>query len=179
MNLGVTRLSLGIEIFSDAVLESNGRAHLSGEIYKAWEQIRALDFPNTNIDLIAGMVGETTENWQDSVRRTIELAPDSVTIYRWSCRSNTVYSQDILGHKLETPVGRLAHQACLGRLRLRRVGPPPATASRARTRWCATRRKVNFQLSRQPVARQRYVSHGRGQLRAYLRRALSESAGME
>ena len=34
--LGVTRLSLGVENFSDAVLESNGRAHLSAEIYRAY-----------------------------------------------------------------------------------------------------------------------------------------------
>src|SRR6187397_2523988 len=37
--LGVTRLSLGVENFSDAVLEENGRAHLSGEVYKSWDWI--------------------------------------------------------------------------------------------------------------------------------------------
>jgi oxygen-independent coproporphyrinogen-3 oxidase len=102
--LGVTRLSLGIENFSDAVLESNGRAHLSGEVYKSWDWITALDFPNTNIDLIAGMVGETWDNWKDCVRRTIELAPDSVTIYQMELPFNTLYSQDILGQRIETPV---------------------------------------------------------------------------
>ena len=39
--LGVTRLSLGVENFSDAVLQENGRAHLSAEIDRAWEWIRA------------------------------------------------------------------------------------------------------------------------------------------
>ncbi len=102
--LGITRLSLGVENFGDEVLESNGRAHLSAEVYKAWDWIQALDFPNTNIDLIAGMVGETWDNWRDSVRRTIELAPDSVTIYQMELPFNTVYSQDILGNKIETPV---------------------------------------------------------------------------
>src|SRR5579872_6911912 len=52
--LGVTRLSLGVENFGDKVLEENGRAHLSAEIYKAWDWIKALDFPNVNIDLISG-----------------------------------------------------------------------------------------------------------------------------
>ena len=37
--LGVTRLSLGIENFDDKVLEDNGRAHLSKEVYKAWDWI--------------------------------------------------------------------------------------------------------------------------------------------
>jgi oxygen-independent coproporphyrinogen-3 oxidase len=102
--LGVTRLSLGIENFGDAVLEENGRAHLSAEVYKSWDWIRAAGFPNVNIDLISGMVGETWDNWQDTVRRTLELAPDSVTIYQMELPFNTVYSKDILGNQVESPV---------------------------------------------------------------------------
>ena len=67
--LGVTRLSLGVENFSDAMLEENGRAHLSGEVYKAWDWIQAAGFPNVNIDLIAGMVGETWDNWRENVQQ--------------------------------------------------------------------------------------------------------------
>jgi oxygen-independent coproporphyrinogen-3 oxidase len=103
-DLGITRLSLGIENFSDQILEENGRAHLSGEVYKSWDWIKAADFPNVNIDLIAGMVGETDENWQDCIRKTIELSPDSVTIYQMELPFNTVYSKDILGNQIETPV---------------------------------------------------------------------------
>ena len=103
-DLGVTRLSLGVENFGDAVLEENGRAHLSKEIYRSWEWIRAAGFPNVNIDLISGMVGETWDNWRDSVRRSIELAPESITIYQMELPFNTVYSQDILGKHAETPV---------------------------------------------------------------------------
>jgi oxygen-independent coproporphyrinogen-3 oxidase len=103
-DLGVTRLSLGVENFGDAVLEENGRAHLSAEVYKSWNWITAAGFPNVNIDLIAGMVGETWDNWKDTVRRTLELAPDSVTIYQMELPFNTVYSKDILGNHVETPV---------------------------------------------------------------------------
>jgi oxygen-independent coproporphyrinogen-3 oxidase len=102
--LGVTRLSLGVENFSDSVLQENGRAHLSPEIYRAWEWIQDADFPNVNIDLIAGMVGESWENWQDNIRRTLELAPDSVTIYQLELPFNTVYSKDILGNQVQLPV---------------------------------------------------------------------------
>ncbi|MBI3468620.1 MAG: coproporphyrinogen III oxidase family protein [Planctomycetes bacterium] len=102
--LGVTRLSLGVENFSDALLEENGRAHLSGEVYKSWEWISEIGFPNVNIDLIAGMVGETWDNWKENVRRTIELSPDSVTIYQMELPFNTIYSKDILGNHVATPV---------------------------------------------------------------------------
>lgn len=102
--LGVTRLSLGVENFSDRVLEENGRAHLSAEIERAWEWIREANFPSVNIDLISGMVGETDENWTSCIRKTIEMAPNSVTIYQMELPFNTVYSKDILGNKIETPV---------------------------------------------------------------------------
>ncbi len=103
-DLGVTRLSLGIENFNDAVLEENGRAHLSPEIYRAWDWIEAVQFANVNIDLIAGMVGETWENWRDSIKRTIDLAPDSVTIYQMELPYNTVYSKNILDQADASPV---------------------------------------------------------------------------
>lgn len=102
--LGITRLSLGVENFSDQVLEENGRAHLSKEVYKAWDWIQAADFDNVNIDLISGMVGETWDNWKYNIAETIKLSPESVTIYQMELPYNTVYSRDILGEKIETPV---------------------------------------------------------------------------
>jgi oxygen-independent coproporphyrinogen-3 oxidase len=56
-DIGVTRLSLGIEHFDDEILAANGRAHLSPEIYRAYAWAREIDFQQVNIDLIAGMVG--------------------------------------------------------------------------------------------------------------------------
>jgi oxygen-independent coproporphyrinogen-3 oxidase len=100
----VTRLSLGVENFSDAVLEENGRAHLSGEVYKAWKWIQDAQFHNVNIDLISGMVGETWDNWRENIKKTIELSPDSVTIYQMELPFNTVYSKDMLGNQVESPV---------------------------------------------------------------------------
>jgi oxygen-independent coproporphyrinogen-3 oxidase len=102
--IGVTRLSLGVEHFDDEILRENGRAHESPEIYRAWPWITAAGFANINIDLIAGMVGDTTEKWRETVRRAIELEADSVTIYQMELPFNTVYSKDILGGTIETPV---------------------------------------------------------------------------
>lgn len=102
--LGVTRLSLGVENYTDSILEENGRAHLSKQVFQAWDWIKAADFPNVNIDLIAGMVGETEANWKDNIRQAIEMSPESVTIYQMELPFNTVYSADILGNKIETPV---------------------------------------------------------------------------
>jgi oxygen-independent coproporphyrinogen-3 oxidase len=106
---GVTRLSLGIENFDDTILEANGRAHLSAEIFRAYQWARDLGFPQINIDLIAGMVGETWDNWKECVRKAIDLAADSVTIYQMELPFNTVISKElkVLGQETVDP-GQIA-----------------------------------------------------------------------
>ncbi len=94
--LGVTRLSLGVENFDDRILELNGRAHRSPEIVRSYEFARSLDFPQINIDLIAGMLGETDDNWRTCIDRTLALEPDSVTIYQMELPFNTTISADLL-----------------------------------------------------------------------------------
>src|ERR1700682_3246927 len=103
--IGVTRLSLGVENFDDAILEANGRAHRSGEIGRAYEFARALDFPQINIDLIAGMLGETDENWRVCGQKTIDLAPDSVTVYQMELPFNTTISRNLLAGGNAAPGG--------------------------------------------------------------------------
>src|SRR5262245_54007464 len=103
--IGVTRLSLGVENFDDHILEINGRAHRSKEIWRAYGYARELGFPQINIDLIAGMVEETEANWRECVRKTIELAADSVTIYQMEVPYNTgIYKQMKAEGKLVAPV---------------------------------------------------------------------------
>lgn len=103
--MGVTRLSLGVENFDDHILEINGRAHKSKEISRAFGYARELGFPQINIDLIAGMVEETEENWRRNIAKTIEMSPDSVTIYQMEVPFNTtIYRQMKAEGKLVAPV---------------------------------------------------------------------------
>lgn len=104
-DLGVTRLSLGVENFDDHILEINGRAHHSKEIARAYAYAREIGFPQINIDLIAGMVEETDPNWRECVRKTIEMSPDSVTIYEMEVPYNTgIYKQMKAEGRLVAPV---------------------------------------------------------------------------
>ena len=93
--MGVTRLSLGVENFKPEILKYNGRAHLEDEIYRAYGWARDLGFPQINIDLIAGMVGEDWDNWKQCVAKTLALAPDCVTIYQMELPYNTVFSKEL------------------------------------------------------------------------------------
>jgi oxygen-independent coproporphyrinogen-3 oxidase len=104
-DLGVTRLSLGIEHFDDHILEVNGRAHRSKEIQRAYAFAREIGFPQINIDLIAGMVEDTDEKWREAVARTLALRPDSVTIYQMEVPYNTgIYQQMKSEGRLVAPV---------------------------------------------------------------------------
>jgi oxygen-independent coproporphyrinogen III oxidase len=102
--IGVTRLSLGVEHFDDDILAANGRAHLSAEVYRAYEWAREVNFAQINIDLIAGMMGETDERWRETVRRALELEPDSLTIYQMELPYNTVISKEMIEKGLDSPI---------------------------------------------------------------------------
>jgi oxygen-independent coproporphyrinogen III oxidase len=103
--LGVTRLSLGVENLNDHILEINGRAHHGKEIHRAYGYAREIGFPQINIDLIAGMLEETDENWRECVRRTIEMSPDSITVYEMEIPYNTtIYQRMKAEGKLIAPV---------------------------------------------------------------------------
>ena len=103
-DIGVTRVSLGVENFDDKILEENGRAHLSPEIMKAYGWLQEVGFPQINVDLIAGMVGETNKNWAACVEKAIEMAPDNITIYQMELPFNTVYSQEMNDLQIASPV---------------------------------------------------------------------------
>lgn len=104
-DIGVTRLSLGIENFDGRILEINGRAHKAPEVYKAYEAAKSEGFDQINIDLIAGMLEETEANWQRNIEETLKLRPDSVTIYQMEIPYNTtIYKEMKESGSLTAPV---------------------------------------------------------------------------
>lgn len=106
--IGITRVSLGVENFNDAILEANGRAHLSPEIMRAYDWIQSVGFPQVNIDLIAGMIGETDENWTDCIRRAMSMKPDNVTIYQMELPYNTLISKEMKELGIASPIANWA-----------------------------------------------------------------------
>ena len=92
--IGTTRLSLGIEHFDDEVLTLNGRAHKSPEIFQAYDWARETGFAQINVDLIAGMLGDTEAKWRATVEAGLKLSPDSVTIYQMELPHNTVIARE-------------------------------------------------------------------------------------
>lgn len=94
-SLGVTRLSLGIENFNDDILELNNRAHRSQQVGNAYDWAVDAGFEQINIDLIAGMLGETDENWRANIATLLEMKPEAVTIYQMEVPYNTTIYKDM------------------------------------------------------------------------------------
>lgn len=108
--IGVTRLSLGIESFDDEILRENGRAHVSKEIHRCLPWVQEAGFDQLNVDLIAGMVGETWESWKTTVEKTLEVEPDSVTVYQLELPYNARFSQQVLDGTFEKTLATWAQK---------------------------------------------------------------------
>ena len=91
---GVTRLSFGVEHMDDEMLASNGRAHSRKQVLSTFALAREVGFPQINVDLLAGLAGETDAKWSACVADTLALDPDSVTIYQMELPGNTVFARE-------------------------------------------------------------------------------------
>ncbi|MEY2879966.1 MAG: hypothetical protein RLZZ15_2346 [Verrucomicrobiota bacterium] len=78
---GVTRVSLGAQSFSPALLDALGRQHTREQVLRAYDLVRAADFPSVNLDLMFALPGQTEETWLADLREAVALAPDHLSTY--------------------------------------------------------------------------------------------------
>ncbi|HYA85549.1 MAG TPA: radical SAM family heme chaperone HemW [Nitrospirota bacterium] len=83
-SLGVNRLSLGIQSFSDDVLHKLGRLHTGGQAVDSFRLSRSLGFDNIGIDLIYGVPGQTKAQWEVTIAMATQLAPEHISLYSLS-----------------------------------------------------------------------------------------------
>ncbi|MBI4565584.1 MAG: coproporphyrinogen III oxidase family protein [Planctomycetes bacterium] len=86
---GINRVSLGVQQLDDGVLGMNGRVHLTADVDRAYEAVRAASFDEVNLDLIVGLIGETDASFRSSLEGVIRMGPDSVTLYPLEIPHNT------------------------------------------------------------------------------------------
>jgi len=98
---GVNRISLGIQQYDDRVLQLNGRTHLVDNVRHAWREIARIRFDEVNVDLMAGLVGETDGSFGRSLEQVLRMEPDSITIYPLEVRRNTPLFRTVTGGALQ------------------------------------------------------------------------------
>jgi len=94
--VGIGRVSLGAQSFSDAELRAAGRRHRSADIPRAVEALRAAGIADLNLDLILGLAGQSAESWQDSLRQLLALAPEHVSIYMFDADEESRLGRELL-----------------------------------------------------------------------------------
>lgn len=92
---GVTRVSLGIQSWSDAILSASRRVHRSADAMRALEMIREAAFPILNVDLIAGLPHDEEASFLATVEQTVALRAESLTIYQLETPYYTTLSRGI------------------------------------------------------------------------------------
>ena len=93
---GFTRLSTGIQSFSDTILKETNRPHDIRDIARAVDAVRKSKFTHVNVDLIYPLFGLTPEIWKDSVEQAIDLEFSCITVYPLEVWENTAYHNWIM-----------------------------------------------------------------------------------
>ena len=78
---GATRISINPQTFSDEVLRNIGRRHTAQDILDCYRTARAVGHDNINMDLIAGLPGDTVEGFRRSLETAISLDPENITVH--------------------------------------------------------------------------------------------------
>jgi oxygen-independent coproporphyrinogen III oxidase len=79
--LGVNRLSLGVQSFCDEDLRNAGRLHSAADVLNDFKSLRSGGFDNIGVDLIAGLPNQRHEVWKENLSWVERLRPEHVSIY--------------------------------------------------------------------------------------------------
>ncbi len=80
-DLGANRLSIGAQSFANHHLKTLGRIHNAAEIFRIYEDARAVGFQNINLDLIFALPNQTLAEWKNDLQTAIELDPEHLSCY--------------------------------------------------------------------------------------------------
>lgn len=102
-NIGINRISIGLQSTEDKILKLLGRIHNYKEFVQIYKDAREVGFENINIDMIIGVPTQTIENVKDSVNKILELNPEHISIYSLIVEENTPLENKIANGELVLP----------------------------------------------------------------------------
>lgn len=94
--LGINRLSLGIQSFNSQHLKNLGRIHDDEQAHRAIQAARRAGFDNINIDLMHGLPGQTVEQGLSDLAIAINHQPEHLSWYQLTIEPNTVFYKNVL-----------------------------------------------------------------------------------
>lgn len=92
-DLGVTRVSVGVQSFNDELLQVCGRAHDVADVYRAIEAVYSANIPSWSLDLMSGLPGLTETGWLTSLEAAVDAAPSHVSVYDLQIEEHTPFAK--------------------------------------------------------------------------------------
>ncbi len=92
-DLGVNRISMGVQSWDEALLEVLGRVHTGAQAERSYEILRAAGFDNVNLDLMFAVPTQTRPQWETTLRKTMELGPEHISAYCLTFEEDTAFFQ--------------------------------------------------------------------------------------
>lgn len=99
-NVGINRLSIGLQSWQDEILKSIGRIHTSREFVEGYNAALDIGFNNINIDLIFGLPSQSMEQWIETLNKVIDLKPTHLSCYSLKVEEGTKLCQMIEKDKI-------------------------------------------------------------------------------
>ena len=93
---GINRASLGVQSFVQEELARTGRKHTPAMVAEEVARLRAAGLPNINLDLIAGLAGQTRESWRESLDWIARLNPPHVSVYIFEVDEDSRLGREML-----------------------------------------------------------------------------------
>lgn len=108
--LGVTRVSLGVQAWDEPTLRLLGRDHTPEEALKVYDTLRTAGIPDVNLDLMFSVPGLSLATWRKNLEKTIALRPGHVSCYNLSYEEDTEFLARFRSGELDTSQDRDADQ---------------------------------------------------------------------
>ena len=101
--LGVNRLSIGMQAFQETLLSELGRIHRYPDVLCSVEAIRKAGIANFNLDLMFGLPGQTRRDWQETLQAAISLQPKHLSTYGLIPEEGTPMWEDLASGRIRLP----------------------------------------------------------------------------
>ncbi len=117
---GVNRISIGIQSFSDTLLQTLGRIHSGEQAVKAIEAAKSAGFSNISCDLMTGLPGQTLTDAEESLEILLEYEVPHISFYALTLEEGTPYYRKYQAHDELLPdpeLERIMYRELLSRLK--------------------------------------------------------------
>jgi len=111
--LGINRLSIGVQSLNDAELKTLGREHSAKQAENAIRNIKKSGLQNLNIDLIFGVPGQTVASWRQTLEQAIKWQPAHISTYSLTIEERTTFYKLQQTGKLQLPLDELCQEMYL------------------------------------------------------------------